>query len=253
MPAAVRPTATTLSLSDKPGGPSLRDQIRTQERSLAAKEKTALAKAPDDAARHELKTEFTEARRERAQKYAAMLCSEKTWEPRGSEQGQVLTSFYRLLGERGRELAAKQGKPFSMKHLDEVQLTKADVEDLRKQFGDEAVKKAMPLLEKHICSGRWLSKEARTFMKSSRFVAYQTAVEATVDRVERNLEHEREKLDDADAERLREDLRTREKRKVTSWTENVVVEREERPDGTREKTLYASVGGRLVPVDKKPE
>ena len=240
-----------VSLVDRPGGPSLRDQIRSQERGIAEKEQAQLARCPA-AQQAALKSDFTEARAERARKYAAMLCSAPGWQPNEncSPEGKVLTAFYQVLGERGRELAAKDGKPFSLTYLDKVKLSKDDVEKLRKQFGDDAVKKAMPLLQKHIVSGKWLSKDAARFMASGEFMTYQTAIMGAQDKMERDVEAYREKLDEKAADDLREESRTDRKRQLTHWTDKVVVEKDAT---TQEKTIYAAVGGRLIPVDKKPE
>lgn len=238
-----------------PGGPNLRREIRAHERTLSEAERKQLDGARSPEERAALKTGFTKARAERARRYAAMLCSEPGWapKPRSSSEGKILTSFYGLLGQRAREEAARTGKPFSMAHVEQVRLSKADVEALRKQFGDAEVKKAWPLLKKHIAHEGFLDQAALRFMTSAEFLTFQAALTSARDKVERALDAHEEQLSAKDAEALREHIKLGEKRRLTSWDQPVVVEREQNPDGSRDKVTYVSVGGRLVPVDRDGE
>lgn len=251
-----RVSASSLTrIAERPGAPPLRQQFRAHEKKLAEGEKKQLdaAKTPEE--RAALKANFTQARAERARRYAAMLCSEPGWAPKGDPNGPgaILTSFYALLGQRGREEARKSGKPFSMGDVDRVRLTREDVENLRKQFGDAEVKKAWPLLQKHIAHEGFLDRDALRFMKSSQFLAFQAAISATVDRVERAIDQHQEQLSAKDADLLREHHRQLEKRRLSKWDQPVVIETEQKSDGSRDKVTYVSVGGRLVPVDRDEE
>jgi len=238
---------------DKAGGLSIRDQMRAKEASFKEKERAALAAAPDDATRGALKKQFTEERAARAQEYAAILCSDPNWKSKCGDgtPGTVLTSFYALMGKKARAYAAHQQRPFRESDLQHVRLNETDIEGLRKQFGDDEIKKAWPLLEKHIVHDGFLTKGAQKFMSSAKFLAYHNAIEAAHDRMERGIESHREKLDEQAAENLRDELRQKEKRTVTDWTARVVVERDQ---ARQEKSTYAVVGGKLVTVStNKPE
>ncbi|HEY4223641.1 MAG TPA: hypothetical protein VGO62_19930 [Myxococcota bacterium] len=244
--SAVSPASA--GVVDRGGGASIRDQIRAQERTHGDREKAQLAACPDDASRAALKKEFTAARAERAEKYAAMLCSVDGWEPKASAspQSKVLTAFYALAGQKARALAAKQHRPFAMGDLHKVKLSEKDVEKLRRQFGDDAVKKAWPLLKKHICHEGFLSKAALKFMQSARFIAFQSALLLAQDHMERGIHQTDVKLDEKDAALLRETLRLEQKRGVTL----VFTDQHTRADGVREDALYTSVGGHLVRIKK---
>jgi hypothetical protein len=248
-----------MALVETPGGPSVRAQIRAHERGHAEREQQKLAGAKTDQAKKALKSEFTAARAERARLYAAMITSADGWQPSAGArpEGKVLTSFYRLIGEKARELAAAEGQPLSLETFDRVRLTRADVEGLRKRFGDAEVKKALPLLKKHIIHERFLDKGALRFMASAQFLALQTLLQATEDRVERDIDRHREKLDVRAAEELRDHQRALGKRQLTHWDQQIVVEcagaRAGDPAGKPETRTYAAVGGRLIPVDEKPE
>jgi hypothetical protein len=233
-------------LVDKPGGPALREQIQAREAAIKAREVKQLDAAPTVDAREALEDKFIAQRKERGEKYAALLCSQDGWQPKpgASSQSQVLTAYYALLGQKARAYAAAHGRPVSLEDIDRVKLSKDDVEKLRKQFGDEAVKKALPLLQRHMCQGKFLTAAAMRFMQSSQFVVYQTAIEQERDVVDTSVRTHDEKLDEKDHDRLREERH----RQVTHWTDRVVVQRED-----NKRILYASVGGRLVPLGEKPE
>jgi hypothetical protein len=237
------------------GGPSLRQQFRARERALADGEQLRLAAAATPQQRAALKKTFTEARAARARQYAAMLCSEPGWAPKpgAKADGRVLTAFYQLLGQRGRELAAREGTPFSLDTLERVRLSKADVEALRKEFGDDDVKAALPLLKKHIMHESFLERAAMKFMGSSAFTTYQAALAVAVDKMERGIQTHRAALDEKSAEHLREHHRSLKKRRLSRWTEQVVVQTTVKAGGAKEKTTYAAVGGRLIPIDTKRE
>jgi len=247
--------AVAPSVVDDPGGPSLRQQFRAREQALAANEQVQLARARTPEQRAALKETFTEARAARGRQYAAMLCSEAGWAPKpgAKAEGRVLTAFYQLLGQRGRELAAREGTPFSLETLDRVRLSKADVEALRKEFGDDDVKKALPLLKKHIMRESFLERAAMKFMNSSVFTTYQAALAVVVDKMERGIQSHRAALDEKAAENLREHTRSQKKSRLARWTEQVVVQTTMNAGGAKEKTTYAAVGGRLIPVDTKRE
>lgn len=251
-----RVSAASLSrIAERPGGPTLRQQFREKEKALHEREQKKLdaCKTPEE--RGALKAQFTQARAERARRYAAMLCSEPGWTPKGDPKGPgtILTSFYALIGQRAREEARKSGKPFSMGDVEKVRLTREDVEELRKKFGDAEVKKAWPLLQKHIAHEGFLDRDALRFMKSTQFLAFQAAITATVDRVERAIDQHQETLSAKDAELLRDHHRGLEKRRLSVWDQPVVVESEQKSDGSRDKVTYVAVGGRLVPVDRDEE
>ncbi len=239
-------------LVDRAGGTALRDQMKLREHAFKARENAALGKARTPQARKALDAEFKAAALERAHDYAAMICSQEDWSPKPgcSVQGNVLTSFYRLMGQKARAHAASEGRLFTLDDLRAVKLDEHDIAGLRKQFSDADIKKAWPLLDKHIVHGRFLSHGAQRFMKSGRFLAYQTALMVAEDRMEKGIEHHREKLDDKAAQSLRDDRRATQKRQFTHLTDEVIVERDRTH---QEKTTYAVVGNRLVPVDEKPE
>jgi hypothetical protein len=240
---------------DLPGGPTLRQQFRTREKAFAEQEKLKLDATKTPEQRAALKKKFTEARAARARQYAAMLCSEEGWAPKpgAKAEGRVLTAFYQRLGQRGREIAAREGKPFTLEALERVRLSKADVEALRKEFGDDEVKKALPLLKKHIMHESFLDRAAMKFMGSSEFATYQAAIAIAVDKMERGIQTHREKLDEKSAESLRDHHKTLKKRRLSRWTEQVVVHKSVKADGSKLKTSYAAVGGRLIPIDTKRE
>jgi hypothetical protein len=242
-------------VTETPGGPSLRHQFKAHEKALAEKERAQLDACRTPEERHALKAQFTQARAERARRYAAAICSEPGWEPKAgaSSNGKILTAFYALLGRRARENAQKTGKPFSMADIEKVRLSRADVENLRKEFGDAEIKKAWPLLQKHIAHADFLDKSALRFMLSGEFLVYRAAIHQQRDTVEHNIEQHREQLSAKDAELLREHNRLAEKRKLTHWDKDIVVSREGVAEGHPEKVTYVSVGGRLVPVDRDPE
>jgi hypothetical protein len=239
-------SSASAALVDRPGGPALRDQIKARERTILVREEGALAKCPDQASKDALALKFMDARKERGEKYAALLCSQDGWQPKpgATPQSQVLTAYYGLLGQKARAFAADHGRAVGLDDIDRVKLSKDDVEKLRKQFGDDAVKKALPLLQRHMCQGRFLTHAAMRFMMSSQFVVYQTAIEHERDTVDTSVRAHDEKLDEKDHDRLRDER----KRQVTHWTDRVVVQRED-----NKRVLYASVGGRLVPLGEKPE
>jgi hypothetical protein len=248
------PSTPRLQLVDKPDGPTVRQQTQAHARACAAADKAALEAAPPEK-RGALKKQQLAAAQERGRLYAAMITSEPGWKPKeGSKaEGQVLTAFYRRIGQRGRELAAKEGKPFSIDTLKKVRLTKDDVEALRKEFGDDEVKKAMPLLERHIIRESFLDRAAMKFMKSTEFLTFRMALQQSVDKMDRDLAKHRKQLDERSAENLREHQRALKKRKQVNWNQEVVVHKTTRIDGTKQKQTYASVGGRLVPIDQKRE
>ena len=250
----VRGTTTPPSIADVSGGPSLRAQFKATEKALADSERKALDALPPEQ-RAALKAEFTQARAERAQRYAAMLCSVDGWQPKpgAAAEGKVLTGFYGLVGERARALAKREGKPLSPEHVERVRLSKADIVKLRETYGDAEVKKAWPLLQKHIAHDRFLDANALKFMQSGEFLVYHAALQHARDTVDRNIATHREKLSAADAELLRDHLKQVERR--LTWTEDVVVERRA-PATAGDKThtqKYVSVGGRLVPLASDTE
>ena len=243
-----------MPLAEVAGGPNLRAQFKANEKLLVADERKQLDALPPEQ-RAALKSTFSQARAERAQRYAAMLCSVEGWQPKpgAKSESQILTGFYGLVGDRARALAKKEGKPFSMEHVERVRLTKADVVMLRERYGDAEVKKAWPLLSKHIAHKGFLDTGALRFMKSNEFLMFHSAIQQTRDTVERKLAEHEEKLSAKDAELLREHLKQGERRRVTQWAGDVVVERRnvtdvQTGDDKLQTQKYVSVGGRLVPV-----
>jgi hypothetical protein len=249
-------------LTDVAGGPSLRDQHRANERKVRDAEAAELAKAkPAD--RPALVAAHREASAERARTFATMVCSapgHKYATPGANNTGQILKAFYALIGERGREQAAREKKPFSAKDVERVRLSKDDVHALREQlmkegFSDADFQKALPLLHKHIARDRFLDRAAMAFMKSTGFVAFKAAIEQMIDAVDRQLDAHQRKLDEGDHALLLEHLRDVEKRgrRVTSFTDTVVVANvDKNGDGAddQRQARYAVVGGKLVPVDE---
>ncbi len=231
---------------DRPGGLSLRDQMRMQLHAISAEQKRQVAAAPDAAARRAVRERFEVTRKELGEKYAAMLCSvvEFTPKPAAPDHTRVLMAYYRLLGERGRAVAAEEGRPFRLEDLDHVKLTREDVAELRAQFGDEDVKKALPLLQRHIMHERWMTSDAIRYMNSAEFIAFHTVLEATHDRMERGIETHRRKLDERDIRRLHDERQ----RKTAHWTDRIVIER-----ARDKRVVFVSMGGHLVPIGEKPE
>ena len=241
------------------GGPSLRAQFKANEKSLVATEHGQLAAiAPEQ--RVALKAEFTQKRAARARRYATMLCSVEGWQPKpgARPESKILTGFYGLVGERARALAKSEGKPFAMEHVERVRLSKGDVVALREQYGDAAVKKAWPMLQKHIAHDDFLDQGALLYMQSSDFLVFHAALRQTLDAVERNIAAHAEKLSANDAGLLREHGKDVERRRLIKWTGPVVVERGHQADpltGADKVSTqkYASVGGHLVPIDHDDE
>ncbi len=259
----------TAALTEKPGAPSLRDQFRGNERKLHEAEVKQLEKAKTPEERAELKKAFTEARAERARTFATMVCSEAgdVYKPKpgGNNAGQILKAYYALIGERAREQAAKDKKPFSQKYVESVKLSKEDVRGLREKlmkegFTDADFKKAMPLLKKHIARDRFMDQNAMKFMASGEFVTFKVAIELMMDKVEKNLDAHHRQLDEKEHGLLLEHLADTEKRskvrKVTNWTNEVVLTNvDKNGDGNDDtkKTKYAVVGGKLVPLDERED
>src|SRR6185295_17712053 len=119
-----------------------------------------------------LKAKITRDRQIRAREYAAMICSQPDWQCKteNGSPGNVLTAFYRLVGQKAREHAKKDGHEFSLADVQKTRLTEKDLESLRKEFGDDQIKKAWPLLERHIAHEGFLTKSALKFMKSGKFM-----------------------------------------------------------------------------------
>jgi hypothetical protein len=181
--------------------------------------------------------------------------------PGGNNKGQILKAFYGLIGERAREQAAKEGKPFSQKYVESMRLSREDVRGLREKlmkegFTDADFKKAMPLLQKHIARDRFMDRHALAFIASSAFVVFKAAVEQMMDKVEKTLDDQKRALDDKDHALLLDhlaDVEKRSKRRVTNWTESVVLTNvDHNRDGNDDTktTKYTVVGGKLLPVDE---
>lgn len=258
----------TAALTEKPGAPSLRDQFRANEKKLHEAEQKQLEKAKTPDERAALKKAFTEARAERARTFATMVCSEASDEykpiPGGNNAGQILKAYYALIGERAREQAAKDKKPFSQKYVENVRLSREDVRGLREQlmkegFTDADFKKAMPLLKKHIARERFMDRHAMNFMGSAEFVSFKAAIELMLDKVEKDVDAHARQLDEKDHKLLLEHLADVEKRgtrRVTTFTQDVVLTNvDSNKDGNDDvkKTKYTVVGGKLVPLDERQD
>lgn len=258
----------TAALTEKPGAPSLRDQFRANERKLKEAEDKQLEKAKTPEERSALKKAFTEARAERARTFATMVCSEAgdvyKPVPGGNNKGQILKAYYALIGQRAREQAVKDGKPFSQKYVENVKLSRDDVRGLREKlmkegFSDADFKQAMPLLQKHIARDRFMDRNAMKFMASAEFLTFKAAIDLMLDKVEKDVDAHARQLDEKDHKLLLEHLAETEKRgtrRVTTFTQDVVLTNvDHNKDGNDDvkKTKYTVVGGKLVPLDERQD
>ena len=228
---------------------SLRALFTTAEKALRIEEAKEMAAATSDAERASLKADFQAERKARGEKFATMLMSQKGWrtKPGCNAQAQVLCAFYRIVGQRARELAASEGKPFSMAYVDRVRLTRADVESVRKQFGDKETKVALGLLKRHIMSGSFLTDDARQFMVSAQFLSFQVAIEQSRDKVEHGVRAHDDALAAETAQLVRDERKASERRQLLHWSDpHLLVTRT--ADGKREAAKCIVVGGRLVVV-----
>lgn len=234
-------------IAEAPGAPALRHQFKAAELALAANERKQLDAAPTPEARAALKAEFTQARAERARRYAAMVCSQPGWKPKpgASPESKVLTSFYGLLGERARADAARSGKPLSMAHVEQVRLSRADVEGLRTTFSDGDIARALPLLDKHIAHADFLDDGALRFMTSDEFLSARAALAVAADKVESALDKHEAKLAEEAHARLLE--HQRDDRKHRRLVEISTPDLARVTDGKR---VFKPFGGRLAALDE---
>lgn len=114
------------------------------------------------------KQAYLERRAYKAELRAALITSAPDWVPPGRREGarpaltaqhkdgrqagEILTSAYRVLGAKARELAAERGEAVTEAHVEQVKLTKHDVDQIVADLGGcspAARAKATKLLEKH--------------------------------------------------------------------------------------------------------
>ncbi len=238
-----------LTSATHPDAVALRTQFRAKEDGHRTRE-AAILSAAKPADIQSLKDDFRTSRKQRAERYAAVLCSVADWAPRvgARTESKVLTAFYGLVGQRARELAKSEGVPFAMEHVERVKLTKADVVSLRQTYGDADVKKAWPMLQRHIAHERFLDAGALSFVNSGEFLMYQTALDRVRDSVEHNIVAHREELSAKDAQALFELRKQQDSRVLAGWTDDVVVTRPSDSADQDRKISYVSVGGHLVRV-----
>lgn len=135
------------------------------------------------------KQAHTEKVRHKAHLRAAMITSAPDWVPvakraetpapkspeqkAAREAATILTEGYRLLGLKGRRLAALRGEEFAERHVEASRLDKKDVDAIVSSLGDaspQARERAEQLLSRHIfhedSAGRSLAtKEARAYAR----------------------------------------------------------------------------------------